>query len=240
MPDDGRQRHRRREIEAIKGYEKPISRTGAIAEVGRAHARKDADLPASRRTSSVVCPSYLLSAPLRWRGRRPLPGDQRQDVGEDLSRYRDLGQLEGDIAAVADDLRADLDQLIARAGPRPRLRRLRHRQRTNPKLGIGCGPDHKAASVCSLRLTASWSPPRPGKCSCFAKVGGHARARRGQLCSEGRDRHMRWCGESYHQKARWGPAQRQQQRGSRHRRAVRPPTTRSASRRTAPRARSPF
>jgi hypothetical protein len=30
---------------------------------------------------------------------------------------------------VADDLRADLDQLLAQAGQRPRLRRLRHRQR---------------------------------------------------------------------------------------------------------------
>ena len=49
------------------------------------------------------------------RGRCPQPGDQRQDVGEHLSRHRDFGQLECDVAAMADDLRADLDQLLLRA-----------------------------------------------------------------------------------------------------------------------------
>jgi hypothetical protein len=43
--------------------------------------------------------------------RRPKFRDQPQDIGEQTSRNRDLGHLEGDIAAVADDLRADLDQL---------------------------------------------------------------------------------------------------------------------------------
>src|SRR3954452_17977429 len=37
--------------------------------------------------------------------------------------------LERDVATVADDLGADLDQLLAQAGQRPRLRRLRHRKR---------------------------------------------------------------------------------------------------------------
>jgi len=37
--------------------------------------------------------------------------------------------LECDLAAMADDLRADLDQLLAQAGQRPRFRRLGHRQR---------------------------------------------------------------------------------------------------------------
>jgi hypothetical protein len=54
------------------------------------------------------------------RGRRPQPGDQRQDFREHLPRYRDLGHLEGDVAPVADDLGADLDQLLAQAGQRPR------------------------------------------------------------------------------------------------------------------------
>src|SRR5215472_18226529 len=36
------------------------------------------------------------------RGRHLRPGDQRHDVGEHLSRHYDLGQLEGDVAAVAD------------------------------------------------------------------------------------------------------------------------------------------
>jgi hypothetical protein len=50
------------------------------------------------------------------RGRCPQPGDQRQDLGEHLSRHRDLGHLERDLARVADDLGADLDQLLAQAG----------------------------------------------------------------------------------------------------------------------------
>ena len=64
-------------------------------------------------------------------GQRPQPGDQRQDVGEHLPRDRDLGHLERDVAPVADDLGADLDQLLSQAGQRPRLRRLRHRQRAH-------------------------------------------------------------------------------------------------------------
>jgi hypothetical protein len=41
-----------------------------------------------------------------------------------LPRHRDLGHLERDVATVADDLGADLDQLLAQAGKRPRLRGL--------------------------------------------------------------------------------------------------------------------
>ena len=37
--------------------------------------------------------------------------------------------MEGDVAAVTDDLRANLDQLLAQAGQRSRLRGPRHRQR---------------------------------------------------------------------------------------------------------------
>jgi hypothetical protein len=45
--------------------------------------------------------------------------------------YRDTATLamEGDVAAMADDLRADLDQLLAQTGQRPRVSRPRHRQR---------------------------------------------------------------------------------------------------------------
>jgi hypothetical protein len=45
-------------------------------------------------------------------------GDQRQDFLEHLSWHRDLGHLEYDVAAMADDFRADLDQLLAQAGQR--------------------------------------------------------------------------------------------------------------------------
>jgi hypothetical protein len=61
--------------------------------------------------------------------RRPQPGDEHQDLREHLPRHHDLGQLEGDVAAVADDLDADLDQLLAQASQRPRFRRLGHRER---------------------------------------------------------------------------------------------------------------
>ena len=56
-------------------------------------------------------------------------GRSAPDVGEQLSRHRYLSHLERDVAPVADDLRADLDQLLAQTGQRPRLRGLRHRQR---------------------------------------------------------------------------------------------------------------
>ena len=49
-------------------------------------------------------------------------------ISEHISAHRDLGHLEGDVAAMAHDLRADLDQLLAQAGQRPRLRRFWHRQ----------------------------------------------------------------------------------------------------------------
>jgi hypothetical protein len=44
-----------------------------------------------------------------------------QDLGEHLPRNRDLGHLKGDVSAMVDDLRADLDQLLAQAGQRPWL-----------------------------------------------------------------------------------------------------------------------
>jgi len=37
--------------------------------------------------------------------------DHPQDIGEQISRNRDLHHLEGDVAPVAHDFRADLDQL---------------------------------------------------------------------------------------------------------------------------------
>jgi hypothetical protein len=59
----------------------------------------------------------------------------RIDLIESFLRsvVRDLGR----VAAVAHDLGADLDQLLAQAGQRPRLRRLRHRQRPHEIAEIG-------------------------------------------------------------------------------------------------------
>ncbi len=47
--------------------------------------------------------------------------DQTQDYPEQFPRHRHLGHLERDVAAVADDLRADLDELLPEAGQRPML-----------------------------------------------------------------------------------------------------------------------
>ncbi len=52
-----------------------------------------------------------------------------QDVGEKVSRDCDLRQLESDIAAAADDLRADLDRLFLQARQRPVPDRFGRRQR---------------------------------------------------------------------------------------------------------------
>jgi hypothetical protein len=46
---------------------------------------------------------------IRWRSKF---GNQPQDVGKQISRDGDLGHLESDVAPMADDLRADLDELL--------------------------------------------------------------------------------------------------------------------------------
>ena len=48
---------------------------------------------------------------------------------KEVSWNGDLGHLECDIAPVANDLRADLDELLLQARQRPILDRLRRRQR---------------------------------------------------------------------------------------------------------------
>jgi hypothetical protein len=66
--------------------------------------------------------AFAPAGPSCRRGRRSQPGDQHQRRGEHLSRHRDLGQLERDVATVANDLRADLDALLGQAAQRPGLR----------------------------------------------------------------------------------------------------------------------
>jgi len=51
--------------------------------------------------------------------RRTQSGNPRQDLTEHPARHRDFGHLEGDIAAVADHLCADLDQLLPQRRQRP-------------------------------------------------------------------------------------------------------------------------
>src|SRR5216683_6074352 len=103
-------------------------------------------LPSSAVASDLISRS-------RWCGRRPQLDDQHQDFLEHLSRPRDLGHLKGRVAAVAHDLGADLDQLLAQAGQRPRLRRLRHRP-LRRRAGVASSPvDLRATS------TAEQIPP---------------------------------------------------------------------------------
>ena len=56
------------------------------------------------------------------------PVDAAQDVGKQVSRYCDLGHLEGYIAPVADDLAANLDQFVSQTGQRPVPHGIRQRQ----------------------------------------------------------------------------------------------------------------
>ncbi len=55
----------------------------------------------------------LLDGPPSWRQRgRPQPIDEAEDYPKQLSRHRNLGQLESSIATIADNLGADVDQLL--------------------------------------------------------------------------------------------------------------------------------
>ena len=56
------------------------------------------------------------------------PVDQPQNSPEQLARHGNLRHLEGDVARVRDDLRADLDELLAQPGQRPVFDRLRQCQ----------------------------------------------------------------------------------------------------------------
>jgi hypothetical protein len=67
--------------------------------------------------------------PGRWRLQ---PADEQQDIGEHLLQRRELGHLDGDIAAaMAYNSCANLGQLLAQTGQRPRLRCLGHRKRAD-------------------------------------------------------------------------------------------------------------
>lgn len=60
---------------------------------------------------------------------RSEPVDAAQDVGEQVAGNGDLGHLERDVAPVADDLRVDLDELVAQRRQRPLLDDIGQRER---------------------------------------------------------------------------------------------------------------
>ncbi len=64
----------------------------------------------------------LLDGSPSWRQRRRSQAvNEAQDFSERGAWDGDLGQLEGDVSAMADDLGTDLDQLLAQRGDRPTL-----------------------------------------------------------------------------------------------------------------------
>ncbi len=64
----------------------------------------------------------LLDGSPSWRQRRRSQAvNEAQDLSEQGAWDGDLRHLESDIATVADDLGADLDQLLAQRGDRPTL-----------------------------------------------------------------------------------------------------------------------
>ncbi len=77
--------------------------------------------PSGRFSDAPVLSSARVAVYLRsWRGRsRSEPIDAAQDVGKQVSRDRDLGKLESDVAPMAYDLRADSDQFLPQCGQRP-------------------------------------------------------------------------------------------------------------------------
>jgi hypothetical protein len=83
---------------------------------GGAEALQPIHLPSSRRISGVVVRRIrsLAGPPSCWCRRRPQPGNLHQDLREHLSRHGDLGHMERDVAAMADELGVDLDQFLAR------------------------------------------------------------------------------------------------------------------------------
>ncbi len=66
---------------------------------------------------------------LRRSGSSPQITDQAQDFPEQFLRHGNLGQLERDVPAMADNFGADLDQLLPYRGQRSVLHLLRQGQR---------------------------------------------------------------------------------------------------------------
>ena len=76
-----------------------------------APSAENVDLLSSRRTSPLVFDRIRL----------PQFRDQPQEVGKQISRDGDLGHLKCDVAAMADELRADFDELLFQGRQRPVL-----------------------------------------------------------------------------------------------------------------------
>ena len=83
-----------------------------IPEIGPRPERHLPSLSPFRQTPPVVYTWAVDFPGLRRHGSSSQIIDQAQDFPEQFLRHGNLGQLERDIPAVADDLGADLDQLF--------------------------------------------------------------------------------------------------------------------------------
>lgn len=86
-------------------------------------------------------------------------GDPLDDRGKQLARDRDLRDLVGDVPAVADHLRADLDQFLAQRRQRPLGNRLGNRQ--SPKEVSEALRQHVKLQTYSVRVERATREPRP-------------------------------------------------------------------------------
>jgi|SRR5215813_6366282 len=86
------------------------------------------DLRSSTRTSPANCRPHCYHSPSHTGVGDDRSRDQPQHLMEHLPRRRDLGHLEHDVTAMADDLGADLDKLIRQTRQAPRLCCRGHRQ----------------------------------------------------------------------------------------------------------------
>ena len=92
----------------------------------------------------IACRAVSWATPILsscWEGCRSEPIDPAEDVGQQVTRDSDLSHLEDDIATVADDLRADLDELFAQRGQCPLLHCIGQRE---------C--EHEVAEIVGERL----------------------------------------------------------------------------------------
>ena len=114
----------------VEGTVSPLQPSdGLILEIS---PRLEAHLPSfSAIQTHSSCRFHLaVDAPgLRRSGSWSQIIDQAQDFPEQFPRHRHLGQLERDVAAMADHLGTDLHQLLPQRGQRPVLDLLRQSQR---------------------------------------------------------------------------------------------------------------
>jgi hypothetical protein len=72
--------------------------------------------PSSRRSSPRTFLPTTFPHPSCWRGRRLQPGDQPRISTNHFLGTATLSHVEGDVTAMAHNLRADLDEFLAQGG----------------------------------------------------------------------------------------------------------------------------